>query len=75
MNKKNTDGFTKTSPYFLGFGRACAFTSLAASTIKRLEKAGEFPKSVPIGKRRKAYVRDEVVSWCEQRVALNRGKT
>ena len=37
--------------------------------IRRLVKAGKFPKPVPLGERAVGYVEDEVLAWQEERVA------
>ena len=36
--------------------------------IARLEQAGEFPKRVPLGLCRVAWVADEVQAWVDERV-------
>ena len=60
--------------YFLSLAQVSALTSLGASTVKRMATDGSFPKPVPIGKRRQGYLEDEVLAWCDQRVAAARGK-
>ena len=37
--------------------------------LRRLEKAGEFPRRVPIGENRYGYVEDEVDAWLEAKIA------
>jgi prophage regulatory protein len=37
--------------------------------IKRLQKAGEFPQSVPLGKNTEAYIEDEIDEWVAARIA------
>ncbi|MFM9939788.1 MAG: helix-turn-helix transcriptional regulator [Hyphomicrobiaceae bacterium] len=61
-------------PTAIFWGRAdvCAATSMSPSELKRKVRSGEFPKPVPIGKRRKAWQRVEVVAWCEARVVAAR---
>ena len=49
-----------------------AATSLSESAIKRKIEAGEFPRSVSIGKRRVAWQREDILSWCAARVAAAR---
>ena len=60
---------------FWSLADCCAATSLGVSTIKRMTADGLFPEEVPIGLRRKARLRTEVVAWCEQRVLAERAKT
>ncbi len=48
-------------------------TNLSVSTIKRSVEDGTFPAPVPIGKRRKAWVRVAVIAWCDARAAAARG--
>jgi prophage regulatory protein len=47
---------------------------LGRRQIDRLEKAGKFPKRVPIGERRVAWVASEIEAYVEQRIA-NRSTT
>ena len=37
--------------------------------IRRLAKAGKFPKPVPLGERAVGFVEDEVIAWQEDRIA------
>ena len=37
--------------------------------IRRLVKAGEFPKPVPLGERAVGFVEAEVIAWQEARIA------
>jgi prophage regulatory protein len=69
MRKETAD---PVQPFFLGMAGVSSLTGLSWSTIKRAEKEGRFPASVAIGKRRKAWVRDEVIAWCDERVAQSR---
>jgi len=45
-------------------------TGVSKSTIYRWMSEGEFPKQIPLGKRSSAWVKEEVVSWINQRMAL-----
>ena len=36
--------------------------------IARLEKAGKFPKRVPLGPNRVGWVEEEVLDWLQQRL-------
>lgn len=40
-------------------------TSLSPTTLWRKERAGEFPKAVPISKNRVAYDSDQVDAWIQ----------
>jgi prophage regulatory protein len=44
--------------------------SMSKPTLYRLINAGEFPKPVPVGRQRVAFVESEVQSWIDQRVGL-----
>lgn len=37
--------------------------------IDRLEKAGKFPKRVPLGPNRVGWIESEVIDWLKQRIA------
>jgi prophage regulatory protein len=39
------------------------------STLDRWEKAGRFPKRAHLGGTSLAWVRSEVMAWCEERIA------
>lgn len=41
--------------------------------IYRLMKSGEFPKTVPVGKNRVAWLESELDAWIESRVAQRDG--
>ena len=36
--------------------------------IARLEKAGQFPKRVPLGPNRVGWVEEEILEWLEERI-------
>ena len=38
--------------------------------VRRLEEAGKFPKRVPVGDNRNAYLADEISQYQEERIAL-----
>lgn len=44
--------------------------SMSKPTLYRLINAGEFPKPVPVGRQRVAFVESEVAAWINQRVGL-----
>jgi len=48
-------------------------TSLSRPLLSLMAGAGEFPSPVKLGYRRIAYVRDEVESWIDARIAARRG--
>ena len=48
----------------------CALTSLSRTSINREREAGRFPAAVPLGDRRVAFVREEVLSWIKSRIAI-----
>lgn len=43
---------------------------MSKPTLYRLINAGEFPKPVPVGRQRVAFVESEVAAWINQRVGL-----
>lgn len=48
---------------------AASATSLSRTLLTLMAEAGEFPKPVQLSLRRTAYVRQEVISWVDQRIA------
>ncbi len=48
---------------------AAAMTSLSRSMINRYREKGMFPRAVPLGERRVAFVRSEVQEWINTRIA------
>jgi prophage regulatory protein len=44
-------------------------TSLSLTFIKRLRKAGDFPRAVPLGERRIGFLERELDSWIDARIA------
>jgi hypothetical protein len=42
---------------------------------KRLEDEGKFAKRVPLTERTYAYVEEEIISYCEARIAERNGKS
>lgn len=57
------------SPALISLNQACALTSLSRTAINRYRSEGRFPQPVPIGFRRIAFVRSEVIHWIEARIA------
>jgi prophage regulatory protein len=37
--------------------------------VRRLEKAGKFPKRIPLGTQKIAWWRDEILAWLAERAA------
>jgi predicted DNA-binding transcriptional regulator AlpA len=54
---------------FIGKKEAAQRAGLSVSTIKRLEKLGDFPDRVQIAPNRVGYVLDEFETWIAQRIA------
>ena len=57
------------APYLISLNDACKLTSLSRTAINRWRAEGKFPKEVSIGAKRIAFVRSEVVSWINDRIA------
>lgn len=53
--------------------RVIEMTGLSRSTIYIRIKQGSFPRSVSLGPRSVAWVRDEVEAWIRERIAASRG--
>jgi prophage regulatory protein len=49
--------------------RACELTSLSRTMINRYRSEGRFPAAVQLGDKRIAFVRREVLSWINGRIA------
>lgn len=72
--------FARTAPFcveaqlndnfpLVGLNDICAMTSLSRTSVNKKRAAGTFPQAVPLGERRVAFVRAEVVEWIESRIA------
>ncbi|TIV39003.1 MAG: AlpA family phage regulatory protein [Mesorhizobium sp.] len=48
---------------------AARLTSLSRSMLNRYRSEGRFPKAVPLGDKRIAFVASEVRAWIDQRIA------
>lgn len=48
---------------------AARMTSLSRTFINRLRAADQFPRAVPMGERRVAFVKAEVLAWIDTRIA------
>ncbi|MDT7536178.1 AlpA family phage regulatory protein [Sphingobium sp. SA2] len=55
-------------PQLISLNRACEITSLSRTMINRLRADGRFPSAVPVGEKRIAFCRDEVVGWVRERI-------
>ena len=47
----------------------CELTSLSRTSINIKRAAGTFPQAVPLGEKRVAFVRAEVLAWIDERIA------
>ncbi|MCC3243750.1 AlpA family phage regulatory protein [Methylocystis sp. WRRC1] len=57
------------TPTLVSINETCRLTSLSRTAINRKRDEGSFPQPVPIGTRRIAFVRSEVLAWIEARIA------
>lgn len=48
---------------------ACAMTSLSRTAINRYRSEGRFPAAIPLGDKRVAFLKSEVIAWINARVA------
>jgi prophage regulatory protein len=60
---------THDLPTLISLNDACRLTSLSRTAINRYRAEGRFPQPVPVGFKRIAFVRAEVVAWIEARIA------
>lgn len=63
-----------TSPRLVSISQICAMTSLSRTAINAHRAAGTFPKEIPLGERRIAFVRAEVEQWIADRIAAARAR-
>jgi len=59
---------TETKPLFMRSQEVAAAIAYSPNHIRRLEKAGKFPKRVQIGDNRVGWVRAEVEQWINDRL-------
>ncbi|MDR4306980.1 AlpA family phage regulatory protein [Chelatococcus sambhunathii] len=59
----------KAPPELISVNEAARLVSCSRSMLFRLRTEGGFPKPVPIGARRLAFVRSEVTNWIANRIA------
>ncbi|ORE88183.1 AlpA family phage regulatory protein [Aurantimonas sp. 22II-16-19i] len=57
------------TPHLISLNDACRLTSLSRTAINRWRGLGKFPKAVPLGDKRVAFVRAEVEDWIVARIA------
>lgn len=60
-------------PALVSLNEAAKLTSLSRTAIFKLRAQGKFPKAVPLGEKRVAFVRDELAAWVAQRIAERDG--
>lgn len=63
------DSANDNQPPLMSPKEAAEATSLSRTLLTLMAEAGEFPKPVKLSLRRTAYVRREVISWVDQRIA------
>jgi predicted DNA-binding transcriptional regulator AlpA len=64
-------------PVLISLNDACDLTSLSRTAINRWRAEGKFPNAVPLGERRIAFIRAEVIAWVNERIAervVNQGR-
>jgi prophage regulatory protein len=60
-------------PRLVSIKTVCAMTSLSRSMVNALRADGLFVEAVELGPRRIAFVREEVESWINARIAARNG--
>jgi len=60
-------------PRLMAPKEAATATSMSRTLLTMMAKEGHFPKPVQIGEKRIAYVRAEVESWIDGRIAARAG--
>ena len=53
--------------YFLPINETCELIGLSRSTVKRMEKRGDFPPSVQLSPMRKGYRTSDLKVWMESK--------
>lgn len=56
-------------PCLVSMNGVMAMTSLSRTMVNRYRSEGRFPAAVPLGDRRVAFVKSEVVDWINARIA------
>lgn len=62
------------NPVLISLNEVSRVTSLSRTAINRYRAEGRFPQPVPVGFKRIAFVRSEVVAWIEARIAERANK-
>lgn len=57
------------APRLMSPKEAAEATTMSRVLLSMMSKEGKFPQAVKIGVKRQAYVRAEVHSWIDQRIA------
>jgi prophage regulatory protein len=55
-------------PTLISINGVCELTSLSRTMINRYRAEGRFCAAVPLGDRRIAFVRSEVLTWIQERI-------
>jgi predicted DNA-binding transcriptional regulator AlpA len=56
-------------PTLVSLNDVCRLTSLSRTAINRWRASGRFPRAVPLGDKRVAFVATEVRDWISERIA------
>ena len=57
------------NPMLLRIEDVSSITSLSRSTIYRMIADGDFPRQIAIGNRQARWSHEEVVDWCQSKIA------
>lgn len=60
---------SEDTPRLITIREACARTSISRTMMNKLRATGRFPKAVPLGEKRIAFVAKEIDLWIEERIA------
>lgn len=58
-----------STPQLVSLNDACVLTSLSRTYVNRLRASGDFPRPVLLGDRRISFVKSEIETWIEARIA------
>ena len=56
-------------PIFLRINDVIKLTSISRSSIYRMMSEGDFPVQISVGTRQVRWSRQEVLDWCEEKLA------